>query len=824
MNFILATLSAIIIALSISFTNELLLVIFIVPLLFFLRKKPKKTAIVQQTGTSRVHFLNLILISVFLFSLIGMLYSDIIARTGNTIPYFQSNLSFGYYIFNFIAIITTTIMALSKFGLKSKLIIISLYSVISHLFRYIIYVVIWNSDVWNNLQVAWWIHDGGVLTTQPNLYYTLARADNAYVSLWGINVSISKITGIDLFTLYPYVGILLSLFVPLIIYQIVKLLVNNDTYAIVGALMCTFLWDAFYWLSFSLANGLGILGLLFSLLFWILYLKGKVSIFLPLLVTVAGILAYPLTGIFVAVIATFSILSKRIGIRKSAIIVGLLSCAALPVYDLYTRVTYFAVSGVNLPTVNYLPFDVASAKFIFPSQRSLDLYGFNLSSLLDLPYLVIYILVAFGLILGRKQVKISVYYLLLTLLVGALFSQFYAVWSQSRTYERIGTTILPWLFIILAPLSFKWVYENLKEMIPHLSFKLGIGQKFKKSYSLAPKRVFAIGLCIIIGISSTANFILSPTTNTYNANIDQVNAVNYIIQQDPSRQSLVLADSYTLFLLISYAHGNWYNYTHGDRLFSNVMAPTLPAYYQVLSDPSSVKSGVLNGKNVLTKLLQKDNVEKPVYKFFFIYDPMMIKYQFLSAAQNITETLSSIIGQPKMFGDVAVYSGVIPTQISNGWMTQLSDTQAVYDLTFNDMKSVLSNSVVKGQVIFDGQWGGLLALPPNSSLTMKVGIDRQIVNASLSYSIYQYEESDNNSVLTSVDGINWITVWKPNVTGVYVDVTDLNLPPILNGHNSFYLKFLSDNAVNKTSIYSMAIRTLWANDQTGIKLKIFGID
>ena len=161
----------------------------------------------------------------------------------------------------------------------------------------------------------------GVLRSRSNLYYYLARSDNAYLSFWGINVSTSRITGIDLFSLYPYIGLLLALFVPLILYQIVKSLVNNETYALLVALMSSFLWDTFYWLSFSWVNGLGILGMLFSLLFWVLYLKNeKMSIFLPLLVTVFGILAYPLTGIFVAFIAILSISIRRTGIRKNVAI------------------------------------------------------------------------------------------------------------------------------------------------------------------------------------------------------------------------------------------------------------------------------------------------------------------------------------------------------------------------------------------------------------------------------------------------------------------------------------------------------------------------
>lgn len=821
LNMLFAMMSAVVIGLSIPLSNELLVVFLLVPMLFFLKQKPQKEEL-QKKVISKSYSLNPILLLVFSLSLIGMLFTILCARTGNTIPYFQINLNFSYYIFNFVAIVSAVITVLSSCSLRSKLIIVSAYSIVSHLFRYVIYAVIWGSDAWNNLQYAWWINDGGVLKSQPNLYYYLARSDNAYLSFCGINVSISRITGIDLFSLYPYIGLLLALFVPLILYQIVKSLVNNETYALLVALMSSFLWDTFYWLSFSLANGLGILGMLLSLLFWVLYLKKeKMPIFLPLLMTVSGILAYPLTGIFVASIAVFSISVKRIGIRKSVAIIGLLSCLALPLYDVYTQLTYFIVSGVHIPGPNFLPVDALFNKLIFLSQRSFDLYGFNLSNLFDIPYLIIYVLAGIGIILGRRQVKREIYFLLLTVMVSAFFSEAYALWAQARTYQRIGATILPWLCLIFSSMSFKWVYTNITEIIPTLRISLNSLSSLKRNYSVQPQKIFAISLCIILGAASTSNFIFSPTTNSYNASVDQVNAVKYIISQDPSKDSLILTDSYTIKLLSPFSHGRWYNYPYGDRLSLDALSLTLPMYYQILVDPSNVQFAIQEGKTSVMTALAKLNVTCDMNKFYLVYDADMVKYQYLRAGANITETLSPIIGAPKVFGNVFVYSGYILENATYGYITQVDDNTMVYSMAFTDLKSLLSEFTVEGQIIYDDtHWNGLLAFKPNSSLTMKIDAEHKIINASLSCSIYQYEEYDNNSIQVSVDGINWLTTWKANTTGTYIDINDLKLPQILNGHSSFYLRFYSEN-VNNKSAYSLAIRTTWDNAPNGIKLKIF---
>ena len=219
----IALISAIFIGLSVSLSNELLVIVLLFPMLFFLKRKNERKDYPEKLVQTR-YPLNRTLFLVFLLSLFGMVLDLWNARTGNSLPYFQSNLNFSFYFFNFIAMISVAIIVLSNNSLRSKLIAVSAYSIVSHLFNYLTYSVIWCSDAWDNLQTSWWIHDGGVLQSSSNIYYFLARGENGYLGLWGINVSTSRITGIDLFSLYPYIGIIAALFVPLILYQIVKLL------------------------------------------------------------------------------------------------------------------------------------------------------------------------------------------------------------------------------------------------------------------------------------------------------------------------------------------------------------------------------------------------------------------------------------------------------------------------------------------------------------------------------------------------------------------------------------------------------------------------
>ena len=110
---------------------------------------------------------------------------------------------------------------------------------------------------------------------------------------------------------------------------------------------------------------------------------------------------------------------------------------------------------------------------------------------------------------------------------------------------------------------------------------------------------------------------------------------------------------------------------------------------------------------------------------------------------------------------------------------------------------------------------------------MKIDTEYSIINATLSCSIYQYEDFNDNSIQVSVDGVNWLTVLKANSTKVYVDLSNIELPLAPHLHSSFYLKFCSQNVSGDASAYSMAIRNSWGNNTQygikGIKLTIFTV-
>jgi len=828
LNLLFAIMSAVVIGLSIPLSNELLVIFLLIPTLFFIKKGEKIDAQEKTNEPAEVIrkncSINPIVLLVFSLSLFGMLVSLWFARTGSTIPYFQMNLSPVFYFFAFIASASAVLAILSRGSLRLKLIIIVAYSLVFSTFRYIIYVVIWGSDAWDNLLTAWWIHDGGVLQLSSNLYNFLARGSNAYLSLWGINVSFSRITGVDLFSLSPYIGLLLAFFVPLIMYQIVKTLTKNKTAALIISLMSFFVWDTFFWLSIPYANCLGFLALLFSLLFWILYLNSeKISIYLPILMTVVGVLAYPLTGIYVVLIALLAISIRLRGLGKNVVIISALSCLVLPLYDLVVQIGYFLTTGVRFTLPSFLSVEGILTNLVFFSPRKI-VEGYYLNNLLDIPYFIIYALAAIGIILGRRQVKREIYYLLLAVFISVFVGEAYGWWVQERILHHVGATILPWFLLIFASMSFKGVHTRILKILPTFRVSMSSLRRLRKNYLVQPRKLLAISICLIFGIAAASNFIFSPTTNSQNASTDLVNAVNYVISQNPSKDHLILTDVYTIKLLRAFSHGPWYGYPYGDRL--DELELTVPTYDQVINNPSTVQSAVIEGKTIVTSALEKLNVTCDFKEFYIIFNAGLADLS-KNISSPIVETLSSIIGAPEVFGSVYVYSGYIAEKTEHGYISRLNNSTLMYDLSFTDFASLLSSFNVEGNVTYFNDYSGLLVFKDNSSLTMKIDTEYSIINATLSCSIYQYEDFNDNSIQVSVDGVNWLTVLKVNSTMVYVDLSNIELPLAPHLHSSFYLKFFSQNVSGDASAYSMDIRNFWGNNAQygikGIKLTIFTV-
>lgn len=656
LNMLFVAMTAVVIRLSIPLTDTLLSILISVPMLFFLYPKKhsdtaqenpieKSDTTQKNSGKKISSYLILVLFSV---ALIGMLYVSWSTRTEVTIINAAVGLPPSYHVFHYVACALLGIIIISKHDLETKLISLSAFSIISCSFRYVRYAILPGSDNWTILAKTWYIHDGGTIikffTQYPfgrALYYSFATSDNGYLGFWGLNAFQSRITGISQYlTNGIFVAILSALFVPLILYQIGKILLKNQTYALFLSFLFVFLLQSYIWLTIPSPNTLGLLALLFSLLFWICYLEyDEMPVFLLIIASLSGVLAYPLTGLFAAGIAVTSIAIKKLKLNKKTFILAILFCLIIPLYDIGMRISQFLLSGeLSLP--NLRPISDLLSKLLFVSQRT----GYN--QLFDIPYFIVALLALIGILWSRKKIGTRSYWLLLITFTAAYTGEIYGWLMQIRIITRIGETILPWFWLIFAGIGlFLFIPKHLK-LIPSVQIKL-------KNKAISAKKIVLVSGILLLALFPTSYRILLPTTNSQNPSVGMVNAANYIILKEPSKNALVLGDSYSLDIVAALSHGSWYDYPYGSCL--TALERTQPFFYQLVRGPPQT-SVIVNARDDLAHFFYEEfNRTIKIGKCYLIYDEDEAKVEQWWYSPWEVEELNDLFGPPTIFGSTRVY-------------------------------------------------------------------------------------------------------------------------------------------------------------------------
>jgi len=654
----------------------------------------------------------------------------------------------------------------------------------------------YGSDLWEYLSVERWISLGGILPYHSTFIKYVADGNNLHVGLYSLNVMFSKLLQLDLYwpTLMSVV-LLLSVFIPLLMYQIGKKIYNNDVYALILAYLPSFLYDTLSWRSLSSANGLGVLITLFALLFWTVYLTDeRIPTLFPILITGSAIFAYPLTGIIAAEFALFSIFLRRHGTKKlsKTIFVVLTVSFILP--------TILLVSG-TCTLASIRPWETVLNRFIYPSERS------PLNRLLDLPYMFVYVMTIYGLLIGRKNIKSEVYTMFSAFLVILMSNSIFTDLANMPSL-RVTTTILPYFYLFFAGIAIRELYDKCTKHI-HISLAL-----HAKKLRIPTLKLSAIVMLFILAVGPSAIYIFMPYRGP-NPSRYQIEAINYILNEDKSHSSLILADYLTLVIINAEANGSYYSLPQDQSIYA-LTGLAFPMYKKLMGDPT--REIFIEAENVIEGYLRRCGVNTTVSHCYVVCDTVISELYGINPEKSLSK-LENLFGKPKVFGNVFVFSGYIPQKLDNGWITQLDKNTMIYDVAFNDFNSLLSESTVEGTILYDTKYEGILIFKTNSSLTIKIDTKHKIINASLSCSIYRYNEDDNVFIQVSVDGSNYLTVWITNTTRMYLDLIDLPLTSLLSGYDSFYLKFGVES--RRQEDYSMAVRNYWNNALSGIKLKIY---
>jgi hypothetical protein len=690
-------------------------------MLFFLYPKkhsgPAQENPIEKSDTtpknSAKKFSSHLILVLFSASLIGMLYISWSTRVEVTIVNAAVGLSPSYHIFHYAACALLGIIIISRHDLKTKLISLSAFSIISCSFRYVRYAILPGSDNWTILAQTWYIHDGGTIinffTQYPfgrALYYSFATGDNGYLGFWGLNAFLSRITGIDQYLINGVlVAILSALFMPLIIYQIGKILLKNHTYALFSSFLFVFLLQSYIWLTIPSPNTLGILALFFSLLLWICYLEyDKVPVFLLLIASLSGIIAYPLTGIFAAGIAVISIAIKKFKFHKKTFIFAILFCLIIPLYDIGTRIYQLLLSGLlSLP--NLLPPADLLSKLFFTSQRT------GYSQLFDIPYFIVALVALIGILWSRKKIGTRSYWLLIITFAAAYIGEIYGWLMQIRIITRIGETILPWFWLIFAGIGLFLFIPKHSRLIPSVRVKL-------KNRDVSAKKIVLVSGILLLVLFPTSYRILLPTTSGQNPSVGMVNAANFILSQEPSKTALVLGDAYSLDILAALSHGSWYDYPYGSCL--TALELTQPYFYTLIRGSPQI-AVIKAARDALTLYFYNEfNRTIQIGKCYLIYDEDEAKAEQWWYSSGEVEKLDEFFGSPAIFGSTRVYIIIFDKFLSES---------TIADVSGNNNDGIANGTLVEGvegeaiEFTNKNDYVLLPSLPLNDTFTFETWVD-----------------------------------------------------------------------------------------------------
>ncbi len=809
--------------LRIPFFDIMILPILLIPSLLTLQKdrsneintKTKKyTLNINLSGIAIIGFFSTLII--ILFSILSSV------RTGETVLSPREVFPSSLHVYIFLVSFCVILLLFSKHSVEIRFSVVAAYSLAISSFMYMVYELMFGSDLWTYLAIERWIYDYNPLPRRPTLLKILADGLNNNIGLSGINVILSKILQIELYWVTLLFGALLaSVFIPIVLYEIGKKVYDNAIYALLLSFLPSFLLETLIWRSISSSNGFGLLIFLFSLLVWIRYLvNNQAGLFLPVMTTIGSILAYPLMGIFSVSVAMMTVFLKKYGMRN---VPGMLSMVLIAGSIFPIMLLTTGTAGL----ANLKALDEVLVRLVLPSHRA------NWYMLLDLPYIFLYYLAILGIFRGRKKLKSEVYALLMALFVIVAWSALFGDLTNFFTL-RVHSTVYPYFLIIFGGLGIESLvqyisrscvrtsgmeakmfvvhqrFSGVRYFVPMPSKRFQTLKNSLKGNSLTKSKLFTIAISFTLALGPFISYAYMPTLGP-SLSRSQHEAINYLLNDNKTQTSLVLADDLTLTVLSAESRGRWYDHPSGECLYA--LRLTFPIYWKMMQSPSY--EALVEAKETVETYFWETYGKNMTVNHAYVVVADIEKFYRLKL-EEVVGRLSTLMGKPKSFGNVFVYSSSIPQQYDKGWMIPLTDDVEMYNVIFNDFEELMEEANTTGEVIYFPRNRAIVMC--NGSLSIRIKTEHQIINASVSASICRYEEDDVVGIQVSTDYRRWTTAWETKTTKNYTDLVDLSLP-LTYGQDSLYIRFYGEKYGKEP--YSAAIRNLQNNLLNGIMVKLY---
>ncbi|MBU0596631.1 hypothetical protein KJ641_03385 [Patescibacteria group bacterium] len=606
-----------------------------------------KDSVIKIKSLSKSRFmviiLYLILWSVGLYLLASSTGSGILFSPWQTIGQY-------YLPIFFILTLLLGIILFSRFKTGGILFIIILHSFLLHSYLPLSHQMPWGGDVWRNIAVEGQIIDGGAIL--PVLFGEEARwreflgADlpevfliphkYSYGTLWGSSVLVSETLSIDLITTNKWlVPILWSIAFPILLFLIGRILFDSRRIGLwlSGLSFIVFPFQALG--SLSLANSLGFLIFLLSLLLWLRYLQTGVKqqkwlvIGLSLLMVFGYSLYFILIWIFILsswIIKHVSRITHHISRLSAYVILIFASIFIIPFVELISKISFVPTDYNLIINVKQLigqfsgwyfasairPHDILSGNILFNHTPD---YAFVSSLFTDWRWyiipltILIWITALYGLTKVRDIIWQSLGFLFTTVLGGYIIGWF--VLEGDRLFTRRLDAILALLLLIFFIFGIKKI-SNISSNSADRQYS--ISNIFKKSLVLI--------LIFILSWFATTTYASGPDMRVMST--DEYRSAQYVWENiDKSQENFcVLADTWVLLSLEGISAGEIvgggfpidYQFGQPERvvLLSEMMREPRASIFEVAHKKTGADRCwvVLPGKHELIEgLIEDDLVE-----------------------------------------------------------------------------------------------------------------------------------------------------------------------------------------------------------------------
>jgi hypothetical protein len=465
---------------------------------------------------------------------------------------------------------------------------------------------------------------------------------NLYSGIYSLDLTFAEFLRLDPFVTvtYPWV-IVQSSVIPLLIFMACWYLTRDHAISLLTSALTLTLYDVLIWNSVPSANAVSRVFMLFAILTCLLE---KPNTVLWILATLGAIIAYPLTGMYALMVGLLAFVTRH-STRRMTVVAGMLMFTILPAYMTLLPALGHTRMAKALPNI--------ISRILLTSPRN----GLELG-LIDTGTALVSVLALFGLFFMYRHCTKD--RRMFAVLVSVVFVLAQAALSDLMSVPtlRIHTTVLPFFMLMAASCGLKQL-KNLSST--KLRARIHLNQRrhtaaIRFHFGGADRKIAGFFFVVLLVIGSVSLFAFMPNRGP-NASTDLIRAIDYVVEQNPTHNGLIVGDQLSIDTLVASAQGDWYSVAdrrYGEPFFA--LSFSRPAYSLILNNPQQAQEYASEAAESVRRYLSETyGIEYTPTLAFVIYNPSAANLD-LDVALQTKLVLDHVLTPPVVFGTVFVYA------------------------------------------------------------------------------------------------------------------------------------------------------------------------